>query len=157
MGDSLNSSQLSGSSEATSAVPEKKVYKGSLVASCHRASPRNAFRHIASVSHGIFGSDAVSHAAVFLLKVAALETVRRFSMAKCPFAWHGLQTLQILCYPPFKWIQRWASFKNLVGGMQVCPLHGFLFLVFSKFFKICCSSGFFIFKYHAFRHCQGLF
>lgn len=142
MGDSLNSSQLSGSSEATSAVPEKKVYKGSLVASCHRASPRNAFRHIASVSHGIFGSDAVSHAAVFLLKVAALETVRRFSMAKCPFAWHGLQTLQILCYPPFKWIQRWAPFKNLVGGMQALSrpiLVLSIATVFSDQFE--CSSG----------------
>ncbi|GMY10807.1 phosphatidylinositol/phosphatidylcholine transfer protein sfh2 [Fagus crenata] len=118
MDDSLNSSQLNRSSEVTSAIPGKKVYKGSLVASCRRASPQNAFRHIASVSHGIIGNGAVGHAAVFLLKVAALETVRRISMAKCPFAWHGIQALQILCCPPFKWIQRWAPFKGLVEGVQ---------------------------------------
>lgn len=57
--------------------------------------------------------------ATFLLKVAALETTRRLSRAKCPFAWRSLQAFQILCYPPFKWIQRWAPFKGLVQGMQM--------------------------------------
>lgn len=114
MGDSLN---LRRSSEASCVTTAKKVSKGSLVAACPRAAS-NTFRHIASGSHGIFGSGAVSQAALFLLKVAALEMVRRFSMANFPFAWHGLQTLQMFCYPPFKWIQRWAPFKGLVGGMQ---------------------------------------
>ncbi|XP_062172530.1 uncharacterized protein LOC133878057 isoform X2 [Alnus glutinosa] len=119
MGDSLQSSRLSRSSEATSVTTAKKVSKRSLVASRPRASLQNPLRHIASVSHGILGSGAVGSSALFLLKVAALETVRRFSMAKCPFAWRGLQTLQVLCYPPFKWIQRWAPFKSLVEGMQM--------------------------------------
>lgn len=119
MGDSLRSSRLSRSSEATNVTTAKKVSKGSLVASHPRASLQNPFRHTALVSHGLFGSGAVGNTALFLLKVAALEAVRRFSMAKCPFAWHGLQTLQVLCYPPFKWIQRWAPFKSLVEGMQI--------------------------------------
>ncbi|KAF5446973.1 hypothetical protein F2P56_032565 [Juglans regia] len=117
MGDSLNSSRLS--SEATSVTTAKKVSKRSLVASCPKASSPNTFSRIALGSHGIFARGAVGHTALFLLKVAALETLRRFSKAKCPFAWRGLQTLQMLCYPPFKWIQRWAPFKGLVEGMQV--------------------------------------
>ncbi|KAG2673519.1 hypothetical protein I3760_13G095500 [Carya illinoinensis] len=119
MGDSLNSSRLSRGSEATSVTTAKKVSKTSLVASCPKAPSLNTFSHIALGSHGIFSRGAVGHAALFLLKVAALETLRRFSKAKCPFAWRGLQTLQMLCYPPFKWIQRWAPFKGLVEGMQV--------------------------------------
>lgn len=57
--------------------------------------------------------------AFFLLKVAALETTRRFSRAKCPFAWRSIQAFQMLCYPPFKWVHRWAPLKGLVRGMQV--------------------------------------
>lgn len=57
--------------------------------------------------------------AIFLLKVAALETTRRLSRAKCPFAWRTLQACQMLCYPPFKWVQRWAPLKSLVQGMQM--------------------------------------
>jgi hypothetical protein len=128
MGDSLQSSRLSRSSEATSVSTAKKASKRSLIASCSRASLHNPLRHIVSVSHGIFGNGAVGNSALFLLKVLALETVRRFSMAKCPFAWRGLQTLQVLCYPPFKWIQRWAPFKSLVEGMQVC--------LFQTYFKL---------------------
>lgn len=127
MGDSLRSSKLSKSSEATSVSIAKKASKRSLIASRSRAALHNPLRHIASVSHGIFGNGVVGNSALFLLKLVALETVRRFSMAKCPFAWHGLQTLQVLCYPPFKWIQRWAPFKSLVEGMQVC---------FYKFMKV---------------------
>ncbi|KAI3814367.1 hypothetical protein L1987_19120 [Smallanthus sonchifolius] len=55
---------------------------------------------------------------VFLLTTAALEIVRRFSSDHCPFIWRGLQALQVLCCPPFKWIQKWAPFTSLVKGMQ---------------------------------------
>ncbi|GJW33328.1 phosphatidylinositol/phosphatidylcholine transfer protein SFH11-like protein [Tanacetum coccineum] len=54
----------------------------------------------------------------FLLTTAALEIVRRFSSSHCPFIWRGLQTLQILNCPPFKWLQKWAPFTGLVKGMQ---------------------------------------
>ncbi|CAN1230988.1 hypothetical protein LINGRAPRIM_LOCUS1509 [Linum grandiflorum] len=65
------------------------------------------------------GSGAVGEVGLFLLKLAALETVRRVSKSKCPPLWHGVQALQFLCYPPFKWIQRWAPLKGLVRGMQM--------------------------------------
>ncbi|KAL8208581.1 hypothetical protein R6Q57_007993 [Mikania cordata] len=56
--------------------------------------------------------------ALFLLKVGALETVRRLSKSRCPFVWSGLQALQVFCYPPLKWLQRWNPFRNLIKGAQ---------------------------------------
>lgn len=117
----MRSSEFGKSSERASIISEKKLPKSFLVASAHKASSRPSFRQIASIRHGKSGNGAVfGNAALFLLKVAALETVRRFSKANCPFAWRGLQALQVLCFPPFKWIQRFAPFKGLVKGMQVC-------------------------------------
>ncbi|BBH04824.1 SEC14 cytosolic factor family protein / phosphoglyceride transfer family protein, partial [Prunus dulcis] len=78
--------------------------------------PNASLQHITSLR---IGNGAASQVALFLLKMAALETVRRFSRAKCPWAWRGFQALQFLCYPPFKWFQRFAPFKALVNGMQV--------------------------------------
>lgn len=118
----MHSSEFGKSSERASIISENKLSKSKsyLVASTHKASSQ-PFRKIVSISHGKSGNGAFfGNAALFLLKVAALETVRRFSKAKCPFAWRGLQALQVLCYPPFKWIQRFAPFKGLVKGMQVC-------------------------------------
>ncbi|KAK9727266.1 hypothetical protein RND81_05G269700 [Saponaria officinalis] len=63
--------------------------------------------------------DVPGDIAFFVLKVVALETTRRVSMSKCPFFWHSIQACQMLCYPPFKWVQRWAPFKGLVQGMQM--------------------------------------
>ncbi|XP_076903602.1 uncharacterized protein LOC143558707 [Bidens hawaiensis] len=65
-----------------------------------------------------FVANSAGDVGVFLLTTAALEIVRRFSSAHCPFIWRGLQALQILCCPPFKWIQKWAPFTGLVQGMQ---------------------------------------
>lgn len=56
---------------------------------------------------------------IFLLTTAALEIVRRLSSAHCLFVWRGLQALQILSFPPFKWIKKWAPFSSLIKGMQV--------------------------------------
>ncbi|KAE9461129.1 hypothetical protein C3L33_06933, partial [Rhododendron williamsianum] len=63
-------------------------------------------------------SGTAGDAALFLIKVAALETLRRFSKARCPVVWCGIQALQALCYPPLRWIQRWAPFKGLISSMQ---------------------------------------
>lgn len=79
---------------------------------------QKAQKCISSMKQGGVVSGAAGDVAAFLLTTAALEIVRRFSKAKCSFIWRGLQTLQLLCYPPFKWIQRWAPFKGLVKNMQ---------------------------------------
>ncbi|KMZ62772.1 hypothetical protein ZOSMA_446G00090 [Zostera marina] len=64
------------------------------------------------------GCETSSQIAVFLLKLAALEIIRRLSSRKCPAFWQALQAMQVLTCPPLKWIQRWAPIKNLVNGLQ---------------------------------------
>lgn len=103
----------------TGGITNKRVSKRSLAVTALEAFPKNTFRHIESLKFGKFGKKTAGRVALFLLEVAALELVRRFSKAKCPFAWRGLQALQLVCYPPFKWIQRWAPFNGLVKGMQM--------------------------------------
>ncbi|CAN0854058.1 hypothetical protein LINGRAHAP2_LOCUS5811 [Linum grandiflorum] len=83
----------------------------------NKIGKRNPIAAMQSV-RGKAGRGAVCHVGVFLLKLVALETVRRVSRSKCPFVWRGVQALQFLSYPPFKWIQRWDPFKGLVQGVQ---------------------------------------
>lgn len=85
-----------------------------------KAFPQGNHRQAALLSRSkIVGGGAAGDVALFLLKVAALETVRRVSKAKCPCIWRGIQALQVVCYPPFKFINRWAPFKGLIRGMQM--------------------------------------
>ena len=94
----------------------KDFPKRSLVAAIPRAVHQTIGKH---VSFSRNGSGTVQNAAVFLLKVAVLEIVRRVSKAKCPHLWNTLQALQCFCYPPLKWIRRWAPFKDFIKAMQV--------------------------------------
>ncbi|KAL3619157.1 hypothetical protein CASFOL_036727 [Castilleja foliolosa] len=80
---------------------------------------RQPLRPIMSNKMEIFGKGAGGQVVSFLIKTIALEAVRRISRAKCPFIWTGLQGLQVLCYPPLKWIQCWNPFGHLVKGMQM--------------------------------------
>ncbi|GMI97088.1 hypothetical protein like AT3G46450 [Hibiscus trionum] len=100
-------------------MEEKKGYKGNLVVSSSPKSvSRSSYRQLSAVRNRGNVKGAAGHAAIFLLKVAALETVRRVSKAKCPLLWRGFQALQVICYPPFNCVQKWAPFKGLVKGMQ---------------------------------------
>ncbi|KAK8596375.1 hypothetical protein V6N13_001003 [Hibiscus sabdariffa] len=100
-------------------MEEKKGYKGNLVVSSSPKSlSRSSYRQLSAVRNRGNVKGAAGHAAIFLLKVAALETVRRVSKAKCPFLWRGFQALQVICYPPFNRVQKWAPFKGLVKGMR---------------------------------------
>lgn len=108
-----------------STVSSRKEFpKTSLVAAIPRAVQRTICKHVSVASNGRVGSGGgtVRNAAVFLLKIAVLEVVRRVSKAKCPHLWNSLQALQCFCYPPLKWIQRWAPFKELIKAMQVLLL-----------------------------------
>ncbi|XP_048324032.2 uncharacterized protein LOC107408865 [Ziziphus jujuba] len=118
MEDSLPSTGFSTKTETDSVITKNKLSKRCSIAPLAKSASRHPFRHIASLSHGRIGRDAVGHVALFVLKVAALETVRRISRAKCPFAWQSVQALQVLCYPPFKWIQRFTPFRSLIKGIQ---------------------------------------
>ncbi|CAM6093373.1 unnamed protein product [Calypogeia fissa] len=56
---------------------------------------------------------------VFLLRVAALEAVRRVSIRiRCPQIWWGLQGISLLQAPPFNWFLRWAPLRHFVEGRQ---------------------------------------
>lgn len=109
-----------------------------------KAFPQGNHRQAALLSRvKIVGGGAAGDVALFLLKVAALETVRRVSKVKCPCIWRGIQALQVVCYPPFKFINRWAPFKGLIRGMQV-GTHKFLNVQFQFFIAniydiTCCS------------------
>lgn len=113
MEDQLGSSHMATNSNLTRVTTQRNSSK---VAHVPKAfSPESS--HIASRDHMVRG--VAGGLALFLLKVAALETTRRVSRAKCPYAWRSLQAFQMLCYPPFKWVRRWAPFKGLVQGMQM--------------------------------------
>ncbi|KAF2283423.1 hypothetical protein GH714_004126 [Hevea brasiliensis] len=114
MEDPPYSSGLSGNFEATSVAVRKKIYERNLDAYDPKAFPQSAHKHICSLGCSKDAGGAVGYEAIFLLKVAALETVRRVSRSKCLPVWRGLQALQVLCYPPFKWIQRWAHLNSLL-------------------------------------------
>ncbi|KAK3033954.1 hypothetical protein RJ639_034118 [Escallonia herrerae] len=119
MEDSFNTPDLRRKTERTSAFTGKKMPSICLTASAPKSFSHKLSNHIASVRFGKIGSGTGSQLAFFLLKVAALEVVRRFSRGRCPFVWSSLQALQVLCCPPFKWIQKWEPFRFLVKGMQI--------------------------------------
>ncbi|XP_042517908.1 uncharacterized protein LOC122091819 [Macadamia integrifolia] len=127
MGDSLHISHRSKNMEVPSISVSKKASERCLVSSAPKVFFQKRFKHITSLDHGRLGSRTAGHIALFLVKVTVLEVVRRFSKAKCPFLWRSLGALQLLCYPPFKWIQRWSLFRGLVKGMQALS-RPFLFL-----------------------------
>ncbi|XP_050368147.1 uncharacterized protein LOC126786379 isoform X2 [Argentina anserina] len=97
--------------EANLVMSSKKQSPNYLVASRSKAS-------LQSLGALRIGNGVVTQAALFVLKVAALEAVRRLSRAKCSWLWRGFQALQFLCYPPFKWFRRFAPFKALVDNLQ---------------------------------------
>jgi hypothetical protein len=93
-------------------------YQGTLVASPPKPISPKCMNRIVPSRQLILGGDSLGHVASFLLKVVVLEAVRRVSKARCPFIWNSVQALQILVYPPFSWIQRWAPLKFIVQGIQ---------------------------------------
>ncbi|KAJ8750608.1 hypothetical protein K2173_015782 [Erythroxylum novogranatense] len=119
MDESLITSGSTRNSKHTAIVNSKKFYRRNLLATGPEGFPQSAYKRITSLSHGINSGGAFGNAALFLLKVAALETVRRVSKSKCPLVWRGIQVLQLLCYPPLKWIQKWVPFKGFIEGVQM--------------------------------------
>ncbi|OIT31527.1 PREDICTED: uncharacterized protein LOC109208569 [Nicotiana attenuata] len=108
----------SGSKSAvTAAVTTKNESKWHSTASGSKSFAN--IRQIDLIKYGKQRRGSGNQLVFFLVKVAALETVRRISQSKCPLVWSGLQALQVVCYPPLKWMQRWSPFRVLVDGMQM--------------------------------------
>lgn len=121
MDDSTSGSSSFRTSTATDPAGGIKKSTGRLITSgqkslMHQCLQQNPIRNH-WISHKNFGR--VAPVASFLVNVAALEVVRRFSKARCPFVWSTLQVMQVVCYPPLKWIQRWNPFRILVKRMQM--------------------------------------
>lgn len=128
MEDSLRVSNSDRILEAR-AICRKKQSITYLASSASKVLSQKALKCITSVKQQIQGSGVAGDIVVFLVTTAALEVVRRFSKAKCPFVWRTLQALQVLCYPPFKWLQRWQPFKGLVKHTKVGLLQKHVCLV----------------------------
>lgn len=105
---------------ATQNFPKSRLF-GELA----KKSSKKTLKCVTSMKVSMVASGDIG---VFLLTTAVLEIVRKLSSAHCPFFWRGLQALQILCCPPFKWIEKWAPFTSLVKGMQV----GFTYLPYNS-------------------------
>ncbi|KAK6935893.1 CRAL-TRIO lipid binding domain [Dillenia turbinata] len=118
MGDSLHSSGSTKNPSMRIVNNRKNASNGCIVASDSKSLSPKSFRHAASLDSHKMGRAAAGHVALFLVKLAALEMVRRFSTARRSFVWRGLQALQVLSYPPVKWIQKWPLFGGLVKGAQ---------------------------------------
>lgn len=85
-------------------------------------NPRMApvpLKHVMPLGRLRLGAGVTNEAVCFLAKVVALEVTRRISSARCPVLWNAVQALQLLSYPPFKWVQRWTPLGFLIRGIQV--------------------------------------
>ncbi|KAJ0983976.1 hypothetical protein J5N97_002332 [Dioscorea zingiberensis] len=112
---------MSGSSDnfqSQSKAASKNMPKIRIASSTRGTISQKALSHIQPLKSLRLGQGPSSQVVWFLIKVAALEGVRRLSTPRFPFVWRAVQAFQFLCYPPFKWIQRWAPFKLLVHGAQ---------------------------------------
>eukprot|EP00262_Sarcandra_glabra_P017110 TRINITY_DN5761_c0_g1_i1.p1 TRINITY_DN5761_c0_g1~~TRINITY_DN5761_c0_g1_i1.p1 ORF type:complete len:477 (-),score=53.72 TRINITY_DN5761_c0_g1_i1:77-1507(-) len=118
MGDSLSMSGSNKNSELPMITSSKNATNNCLVASAPKIFPHKTLKHMISLKHAKLGRGSTDQIVFFMLKVAILDMVRRVSRVRCPIVWRGLQALQVLSYPPFKWMQRWGALKNLVAGMQ---------------------------------------
>ncbi|KAG9159134.1 hypothetical protein Leryth_024255 [Lithospermum erythrorhizon] len=104
--------------EAKVMVKRRKLPTSCLVASVSKDVAHRTVRCITSMKKGIQSTGVPGDVIVFLATTAALEILRRFSKNNCPFIWRGLQLLQALCYPPFKWLNKWPIFKDLQTNVQ---------------------------------------
>ncbi|KAG0465173.1 hypothetical protein HPP92_019337 [Vanilla planifolia] len=95
-----------------------KMQKISLVASAKEGTSQKTFQHLLPLKTLKLAPIHSRELFSFIIKVAALETVRRFSEVRCPSLWKVVQAFQIFCYPPFKWLQRWGPLRIIVRGAQ---------------------------------------
>ncbi|KAK4353705.1 hypothetical protein RND71_025899 [Anisodus tanguticus] len=99
-------------------ISKERLPKFCLVASATKHFTAKTLKCITKVKQSVQTSGAGGDVVIFLATTAVLEIVRRLSKARYPFIWSSLQALQVLCYPPFKWIQKWAPLKPLVRQLQ---------------------------------------
>ncbi|KAF3794083.1 Phosphatidylinositol/phosphatidylcholine transfer protein [Nymphaea thermarum] len=108
----------SGNLELSNSSRNKQVSGKCSVASSSKKLLPYTFKRLMSLDHAKFGKETALQVGSFLLKLAALEVVRKISKARCPFLWQAVQGLYLLTYPPFRFLQRWKPFRFLIEGSQ---------------------------------------
>lgn len=106
-------------SEVSTSLTNNKMKNCSLVAASSRPISEKMVKRMIPMKHLGLEEGPTSRVLMFLLKVAALEVVRRVSEVKCPLVWKVLQGFQFLGYLPLKWLQRWSPIRNMARLMQV--------------------------------------
>ncbi|KAK8941145.1 hypothetical protein KSP39_PZI010510 [Platanthera zijinensis] len=94
------------------------MHKNSVVISSQGVNPQKTLKHMVSLKSLRLSRDHSGELLSFVIKVAALEAVRRFSKKRCPILWKFVQAFQVLSYPPLKWIQRWGPLRLIIRGAQ---------------------------------------
>ncbi|KAG6535554.1 SEC14-like protein 5 [Zingiber officinale] len=111
-------SDSSKNSQSANSLSSKSMHRKTPLPSTPGSILPKAFKHMVPYNSFSQRSGPTAKVAIFILKVAALEAVRRFAKARCSFIWKTIQSLQILCFPPIKWISRWKPFGMMVEGVQ---------------------------------------
>lgn len=97
----------------------EKMHKSSLATAFQEANPQMTLKHMVPLKSLRLSRNHSGELLSFVIKVAALEAVRRFSKARCPTLWRFVQAFQVLGYPPLKWLQRWSPLRLVIRGAQV--------------------------------------
>ncbi|KAK8969499.1 hypothetical protein KSP40_PGU008056 [Platanthera guangdongensis] len=94
------------------------MHKNSVVISSQGVNPQKTLKHMVSLKSLRLSRDHSGELLSFVIKVAALEAVRRLSKKRCPILWKFVQAFQVLSYPPLKWLQRWGPLRLIIRGAQ---------------------------------------
>ncbi|KAL2653243.1 hypothetical protein R1flu_021371 [Riccia fluitans] len=103
--------------EEDTAHPSTSTSKVSWV-SMPRSLLNRSIAPILSIKRVRLTKSSTGQLLVFLLKLAALEAVRRGTKKKCPQIWWGLQGITLFQTPPFSWFQRFGPVRQLVRNTQ---------------------------------------
>lgn len=104
--------------QASEIPASEKMHKKRVVFSSQDVNPQKTLKHMVSLKSLRLSRDHSGELLSFVIKVAALEAVRRFSNKKCPILWKFVQAFQVLSYPPLKWLQRWGPLRLIIRGAQ---------------------------------------
>ncbi|KAH9325338.1 hypothetical protein KI387_005516, partial [Taxus chinensis] len=97
---------------------KRAFHRYSLAASIPKALLQNTVAPFVKLKQVKVTRESSSHLLFFLLKIAALEVVRRVSKTRFPLLWKSIQGIWLLKYPPFSWLQKWMPFRHLAKGAQ---------------------------------------
>ncbi|KAG0469135.1 hypothetical protein HPP92_018463 [Vanilla planifolia] len=96
----------------------QKMQKIGQIESLREGTSQKTWKHLVPLKTPKPRSTLFGELLSFVIKVAALEIVRRISKANCPTLWRVVQAFQVFSYPPLKWLQRWGPLWIIVKGAQ---------------------------------------